>query len=61
MGCRSCCQEPLQVTIERVVENVINKLIVDGSIQPGLKDCKGLRLPKDYAVAGCGQNNGGGR
>lgn len=60
MGCRSCCQEPLQVTIERIVENVINKLIVDGSIQPGLKDCKGLRLPKDYAVAGCGQNNGGG-
>ena len=60
MGCRSCCQEPLQVTIERVVENVINRLIVDGTISPGLKDCKGLRLPKDFAVAGCDQNNGGG-
>ena len=53
MGCRSCCQEPLQVTVERIITQILNQAILDGHIQPGLKTCAGLALPKDTRILSC--------
>lgn len=47
------CNEPAQTTIERVVTNLINRLILDGVLQQALTDCKGSGLRLHEAVVTC--------
>lgn len=52
MACRGC-GDAVYMTKDQV-ENYINKLIADGTLQPGLVGCDGNALPKGSKVAGCG-------
>ena len=58
MGCKSCCSEPSQLVIERVVKAIVNQLIIDGKLQAGLTDCSGIALAAGQKVMVCGSNNG---
>jgi len=53
MGCKSCCDEPSQVVIERVALALINRLILEGKLQGGLKNCAGTMLAPGTFVATC--------
>lgn len=54
-GCKTCCDEPSQVVIERVVQSLLYKWIVEGRIAPGLKDCSDQILSANTHVATCEQ------
>lgn len=52
MACRGCT-EVTAMTKDQVA-NYINKLVKDGDLQAGLKDCNGERLRQDVKVVTCG-------
>lgn len=52
MACRGCT-EVTAMTKDQVA-NYINKLVKDGDLQAGLKDCDGERLRQDAKVVTCG-------
>lgn len=53
MTCSASCGSDREL-VELLVENAINKALVNGEIQAGLKDCDGGALGKDSKVILCG-------
>lgn len=53
MTCSASCGSEREL-MELLIENAINKALVNGEIQAGLKDCDGGALGKDSKVILCG-------